>query len=73
MNKQVEQKFEAVKLEFEATEQEISRLTEKQGQLEGQLTRLNLVRQIQNHGVARNRPIWIVNGRNKLEVNSSPS
>ena len=71
MNKQVEQKFEAVKVEFEATEKAIKRLTEKQGQLEEQLTRLNLIRQIQNHGVARNMPTWIVNGRNKLEVNSS--
>ena len=73
MNKQVEQKFDAVKLEFEATEKAISRLAQKRGQLEDQLTRLNLVHQFQNHGVTRNTTNWVVNGRNKLEIISSTS
>ena len=53
MNKKIEQEFNEVKLKFEGTERAISRLAEKHDQLEKQLTRLNLVRQFQNHGVTR--------------------
>ena len=73
MFKNVDQKFDEVKVEFEATGQKINRLVQKQGQLAGQFTRLNLVRQIQNHHVARTTPPWIVNDHHKLVVNSSTS
>lgn len=58
-----------VQTEVEAVQKTIGRLAEQQGQLENQLTRLNLVRQFQDHRVARHTPNWIVNGRNKLEAN----
>ena len=64
----VTQRFDEVKAEFETLQTTISRITKKQINLQQQLSRLNLVHQIQKHGVARRTPIWYVNGRG-LQIN----
>ena len=64
----VTQQYDAVKAELETLQNKMSRMAEKQANLQAQLFRLNLVQQIQKHGVDRNTPIWYVNGRG-LEIN----
>ena len=71
MNKKVEQEFAEIKAELEATEKATIYLVERGEQLKTRLTRLNMLRQIQNLGVARNTPSWVVNGRSQLEISSS--
>ena len=65
---QVSQRFSEVKTEVEILQTTISRMSEMQANLQKQLSRLNLVQQFQDHGVARNTSIWHFNGRG-LQVN----
>jgi hypothetical protein len=71
MTKYVKQEFNEIKVEFEKIEEDLSRLVEKRNLLQDQLTRLNLVQQIQNQGLMRRTPTWIVDESNKLVINSS--
>ena len=64
------QKIDEIKMEFEAIETAMAHLAEKRHQLETQLARVNLIQQVEYHGVTRTSPSCFVNGRNKLEFNS---
>lgn len=63
MTGNIQQRFKEVQTEFVTTQKAMNELTRKQAELQTQLTRLNLVRQIEGHGVARTSPVWFVNGK----------
>ena len=63
MTGNIQQRFHEAQAEFVATQNAVNELNHKQAELQTQLIRLNLVQQIEEHGVARTTPIWVVNDK----------
>ena len=67
MSTNVTQQYNEVKAKFEAGQKMLAALQAEQAKQENELTRINILKQIQEKGVARDASAWYVDG-NTLKV-----